>query len=113
MVDEGNISCCTSTTLYMGMCLGIGLCCKWKYGLCKQTADYRTKLRRKFNLAEGPALDWVTHFCCHCCALCQEYRELQSRGFHPSLGWNKNEARNREKNQKQKMEHPVNQRMTN
>ncbi|KAJ0104881.1 hypothetical protein Patl1_19082 [Pistacia atlantica] len=70
MVDEGNIC----------------LCCKWKYGLCKQTADYRTKLRRKFNLAEGPALDWVTHFCCHCCALCQEYRELQSRGFHPSLG---------------------------
>ncbi|KAJ0047728.1 hypothetical protein Pint_16437 [Pistacia integerrima] len=70
MVDEGNIC----------------LCCKWKYGLCKQTADYRTKLRNKFNLAEGPALDWVTHFCCHCCALCQEYRELQSRGFHPSLG---------------------------
>ncbi|KAJ0105802.1 hypothetical protein Patl1_19125 [Pistacia atlantica] len=68
MVDEGNIG---STTLYMGMCLGIGLCCKWKYGLCEQTADYRTKLRREFNLAEGPALDWVTHLCCYCCAVCQ------------------------------------------
>ncbi|KAJ0048838.1 hypothetical protein Pint_16472 [Pistacia integerrima] len=90
MVDEGNI----------------GLCCKWKYGLCEQTADYRTKLRRKFNLAEGPALDWVTHLCCHCCALCQEYRELQSRGLHP-LGWNKNEVRNKEKNQQQTMEHPT------
>ncbi|KAJ0047722.1 hypothetical protein Pint_16439 [Pistacia integerrima] len=63
-----------------------GLCCKWKYGLCKQTAEYRTKLRKKFNLAERPALDWVTHLYCHWCALCQEYRELQSRGFDPSLG---------------------------
>ncbi|KAJ0104692.1 hypothetical protein Patl1_19123 [Pistacia atlantica] len=90
MVDDGNIACCTSIMLYMGMCfglcVGIGLCCKWKYGLCKQTAEYRTKLRNKFNLAESPALDWVTHLCCHCCALCQEYRELQSRGFDPSLG---------------------------
>ncbi|KAJ0048840.1 hypothetical protein Pint_16470 [Pistacia integerrima] len=90
MVDEGNIACCTSITLYMGMCLaiglGIGLCCKWKYGLCKQTADYRTKLRKKFNLPQSPAPDWAAHLCCHWCALCQEYRELQSRGFDPSLG---------------------------
>ncbi|KAJ0105538.1 hypothetical protein Patl1_19114 [Pistacia atlantica] len=90
MVDEGNIKCCTSITLYMGMCLaiglGIGLCCKWKYGVCKQTADYRAKLRNKFNLPQSPAPDWAAHLCCHWCALCQEYRELQSRGFDPSLG---------------------------
>ncbi|KAL4351996.1 hypothetical protein GQ457_06G039030 [Hibiscus cannabinus] len=47
---------------------------------------YRTKLRSKFGLPEAPAPDWVTHFLCEWCALCQEYRELQHRGWDPSLG---------------------------
>nr|CAD1834423.1 unnamed protein product [Ananas comosus var. bracteatus] len=48
--------------------------------------NYRSKLREKYNLVEAPAEDWVLHLFCSCCALCQEFRELQNRGIDPSLG---------------------------
>ncbi|KAJ0048609.1 hypothetical protein Pint_16443 [Pistacia integerrima] len=85
MVDEGNIKCCTSAMVYMGLCLFFSC------GACKLSSIYRSKLRRKFNIPESPALDWVTHFACECCALCQEFREFQSRGFNPCLGWKRKE----------------------
>jgi len=28
---------------------------------------------------EAPCGDFVTHFCCHLCAICQEYREIRER----------------------------------
>uniref|UniRef100_A0A7N0U949 Uncharacterized protein n=1 Tax=Kalanchoe fedtschenkoi TaxID=63787 RepID=A0A7N0U949_KALFE len=34
--------------------------------------------------------DLCTHYCCECFALCQEYRELQHRGFDMALGWKGN-----------------------
>ncbi|KAJ0105539.1 hypothetical protein Patl1_19116 [Pistacia atlantica] len=101
MVDEGNIKCCTSAMVYMVLCL-FCFC-----GACKLSSTYRGKLRRKFNIHESPALDWVTHFGCECCALCQEFRELQSRGFNPCLGWKRNE------NKQLSMRPPTTQRMTN
>ncbi|ONK80424.1 uncharacterized protein A4U43_C01F17580 [Asparagus officinalis] len=45
------------------------------------------KLRLKYNLVEAPYEDWAVHLFCPCCALCQEYRELERRGLDPSLGW--------------------------
>ncbi|KAJ0048582.1 hypothetical protein Pint_15997 [Pistacia integerrima] len=51
---------------------------------------YRTKLQIKFDLLEDPAPDWFLHIFCAFCALCQEYRELQARGWDPSIGWNGN-----------------------
>ncbi|XP_031475064.1 protein PLANT CADMIUM RESISTANCE 10 [Nymphaea colorata] len=40
---------------------------------------YRRAIREKFNLQEAPCGDFVTHLCCHQCAICQEYRELRER----------------------------------
>lgn len=53
---------------------------------CLFSCTYRTKIRRKFGLAESPASDCITHCFCECCALCQEYRELKNRGLDPSIG---------------------------
>ncbi|XP_059428810.1 protein PLANT CADMIUM RESISTANCE 10 isoform X1 [Corylus avellana] len=49
---------------------------------------YRRALRSKYNLQEAPCGDFVTHFCCHLCAICQEYREIRERSgdiTHPDL----------------------------
>ncbi|KAI3760704.1 hypothetical protein L1987_51103 [Smallanthus sonchifolius] len=40
---------------------------------------YRKALRTKYNLQEAPCGDFITHLCCHLCALCQEYREIRER----------------------------------
>ncbi|CAH1445815.1 unnamed protein product [Lactuca virosa] len=43
---------------------------------------YRKALRAKFNLQEAPCGDFVTHLCCHLCAVCQEYREIRERSLN-------------------------------
>ncbi|WMV52547.1 hypothetical protein MTR67_045932 [Solanum verrucosum] len=40
---------------------------------------YRKTLRSKYNLQEAPCGDFATHFFCHLCAICQEYREIRER----------------------------------
>ncbi|KAJ9694227.1 hypothetical protein PVL29_009953 [Vitis rotundifolia] len=40
---------------------------------------YRRALRSKYNLQEAPCGDFTTHFFCHLCAICQEYREIRER----------------------------------
>ncbi|KAK1313622.1 Protein PLANT CADMIUM RESISTANCE 6 [Acorus calamus] len=52
---------------------------------CLISCGYRTRLRAKYNLPKVPAPDWLTHFLCECCALCQEYRELRNHGLDPAL----------------------------
>ncbi|KAF9615614.1 hypothetical protein IFM89_024710 [Coptis chinensis] len=57
--------------------------------LCSQLfmgSKYRRKLRKKYNLVEAPFGDCFSHLFCPCCSLCQEFRELQSRGDDPNLG---------------------------
>eukprot|EP00210_Caulerpa_lentillifera_P007175 g6865.t1 len=39
----------------------------------------RSDVRAKYNLVENPCNDFCVHCFCHCCALCQEYRELTRR----------------------------------
>ncbi|KAK6261306.1 hypothetical protein QUC31_007122 [Theobroma cacao] len=79
IVDEGHTSCGTSGLLYGLIAFFIGV-------PCILSCAYRTKLRNKLGLVESPAPDWVTHCFCDWCALCQEYRELQQRGWDPSIG---------------------------
>lgn len=43
------------------------------------TCGYRRALRSKYNLQEAPCGDFVTHFFCHLCAICQEFREIHER----------------------------------
>lgn len=53
---------------------------------CIYSCFYRSKMRQQYMLPESPCADCLVHFCCEPCALCQEYRELKTRGFDMSLG---------------------------
>ncbi|KAI3463766.1 hypothetical protein Pfo_020429 [Paulownia fortunei] len=92
IVDSGSTSCGTSGMLY-----GLIACCIAMP--CIMSCTYRSKMRSRFGLIESPAPDWVVHCFCECCALCQEYRELQERGLDPSIGWLGNVARLRQQQQ--------------
>ena len=71
-------ACCMSGTLYV-LLLSIG--CQWLY-----TCSKRSSMRAQYNLQESPCLDCCVHFWCDTCALCQEYRELEKRGFNMAKG---------------------------
>ncbi|CAL5420493.1 unnamed protein product [Camellia sinensis] len=66
-----NTVCCLLTD---GILLGLPGCFVACY-----SCGYRKALRAKYNLQEAPCGDFVTHFFCHLCAVCQEYREIQER----------------------------------
>ncbi|CAJ1926834.1 unnamed protein product [Sphenostylis stenocarpa] len=66
-----NTACCLLTD---GLFLGLPGCLVSCYA-----CGYRKALRSKYNLPEAPCGDFVTHFCCHPCAICQEYREIRER----------------------------------
>lgn len=56
------------------------------FSCCVVGATYRSRLRQMYNLNEAPGDEWILHAFCPFCALCQEYRELYSRGLDPSIG---------------------------
>ncbi|KAK9988366.1 hypothetical protein SO802_028605 [Lithocarpus litseifolius] len=62
---------------------------------CLYSCSYRSKLRAQYDLEEAPCVDCLVHFFCGTCALCQEYRELKSRGFDMGIGWEANLDRQR------------------
>ncbi|KAG9458368.1 hypothetical protein H6P81_002876 [Aristolochia fimbriata] len=94
IIDNGHTTCGTSGILYGAVAFCIAM-------PCLLSCTYRTKLRSKYDLLEVPAPDWVTHFFCEWCALCQEYRELKARGLDPELGWQGNMAKYQNQQQAQ------------
>ncbi|KAL1220114.1 Protein PLANT CADMIUM RESISTANCE 10 [Cardamine amara subsp. amara] len=70
-----NIICCFAAS---GVLLGLPGCFVSCYA-----CGYRRSLRTKYNLQEAPCGDFVTHFFCHLCAICQEYREIRERSSSP------------------------------
>ncbi|XP_008240652.1 PREDICTED: protein PLANT CADMIUM RESISTANCE 10 isoform X2 [Prunus mume] len=66
-----NTVCCLLTE---GLVLGVPGCFVACYA-----CGYRRTLRSKYNLQEAPCGDFVTHFFCHLCAICQEYREIREK----------------------------------
>ncbi|KAL0861991.1 hypothetical protein Bca101_041109 [Brassica carinata] len=70
-----NTICCFATS---GVLLGLPGCFMSCYA-----CGYRRSLRAKYNLEEAPCGDCATHFFCHLCAICQEYREIRERGSNP------------------------------
>ncbi|KAI3744854.1 hypothetical protein L1987_57950 [Smallanthus sonchifolius] len=78
---------------------------------CIVSCSYRTKIRNRYGLMETPAPDWVTHCFCQWCSLCQEFRELKSRGLDPAIGWQGNMIRNQQMEQYPTMIPPMNQTM--
>nr|GEX20990.1 protein plant cadmium resistance 6-like [Tanacetum cinerariifolium] len=105
IVDNGQTSCATSGLLYGVIGAFIGM-------PCIMSCSYRTKIRSRYGLMESPGPDWVTHFFCEWCALCQEYRELKARGLDPAIGWQGNLMRNGQQMQQYPaMTPPMNQTM--
>ncbi|KAI4357589.1 hypothetical protein L6164_001527 [Bauhinia variegata] len=89
IVDKGSSSCGVNGALYtLIACVTACACC--------YSCFYRSKMRQQYLLHERPCCDCLVHCCCEPCALCQEYRELESRGFDMIIGWHGNvEQRNR------------------
>ncbi|XP_059435043.1 cell number regulator 2-like [Corylus avellana] len=83
IVDKGASSCGGNAALFFLISLFTNC------GFC-YSCFYRQKLRKQYMLVETPCLDCCVHLFCLHCALCQEYRELQHRGFDVSLGWHGN-----------------------
>ncbi|MQL78972.1 hypothetical protein Taro_011384 [Colocasia esculenta] len=65
IVGRGNTSCRLTGATYELSGL-TGLACLYSY-------FYRGRLRGQYNLEEAPIHDYLVHFCCEACALCQEY----------------------------------------
>ncbi|XP_030443776.1 cell number regulator 2-like, partial [Syzygium oleosum] len=79
IIDRGATSCVNgAVTCYSLAYAGVA---------CLYSCTYRKKLRGLHSLPEDPCADCLVHWCCMCCALSQEYRELKNRGFDPSIGW--------------------------
>ncbi|KAL8129632.1 hypothetical protein V2J09_018787 [Rumex salicifolius] len=72
-----NAVCCLMTD---GILLGLPGCFIACYA-----CNYRKALRLKYNLPEAPCGDFTTHFFCHLCAICQEYREICERSGDPKF----------------------------
>ncbi|XP_075496631.1 protein PLANT CADMIUM RESISTANCE 2-like [Primulina tabacum] len=83
IVDQGSTSCGASGALYALIAVVTGCTCIY-------SCFYRSRMRTQYKLQESPCGDCLVHCCCESCALCQEYRELQHRGFDMSLGWHGN-----------------------
>nr|WOE87887.1 cadmium resistance 2 protein [Kandelia obovata] len=79
IVDQGKTTCATGGAIYAILAYFTGCACIY-------SCVYRSKLRKQYTLEERPCNDCLVHCCCEGCALCQEYRELQSRGFDMALG---------------------------
>ncbi|CAO2825449.1 unnamed protein product [Amaranthus hypochondriacus] len=86
IVDHGSSSCGLSGTLYCVLFALTG--CQWIY-----SCTYRSKMKAIFGMRGDCCGDCCVHCCCEQCALCQEYRELQRRGYDPALGWHGNIGR--------------------
>ncbi|CAO2825448.1 unnamed protein product [Amaranthus hypochondriacus] len=86
IVDKGSSSCGVSGALYS--LILVVTTCQWIY-----SCTYRSKMKAQYGMPHDDFKDCCTHFWCEPCALCQEYRELQHRGFDPALGWHGNMER--------------------
>ncbi|CAJ2676098.1 unnamed protein product [Trifolium pratense] len=83
IIDKDSTSCCVSGSLYALLCCVFGS--GYLYSCC-----YRSKMREQYGLKGNDCTDCMIHCCCEPCALSQEYRELQNRGFNMFTGWHGN-----------------------
>ncbi|XP_050230729.1 protein PLANT CADMIUM RESISTANCE 2-like [Mercurialis annua] len=89
IVDKGSSACGVNGALYTIIACVTGCACCF-------SCFYRAKMRQQYSLKESPCGDCLVHCFCEYCALCQEYRELKSRGYDMTIGWHGNvEQKNR------------------
>ncbi|XP_021618716.1 protein MID1-COMPLEMENTING ACTIVITY 1 isoform X1 [Manihot esculenta] len=73
VVSKGEISRERAVNDLMAYAIFCGCCC---YTCC-----IRRKIRHIFNIEGGSFDDFLTHLMCCCCAMVQEWREIEVRGF--------------------------------
>ncbi|XP_024989872.1 protein PLANT CADMIUM RESISTANCE 3-like [Cynara cardunculus var. scolymus] len=79
MVDQGRTS--------VGMFAALHFLIMYFTGCgCLLSAYFRIKMSHLYRLPDDPIINILVHLICEPCALCQEYRELQHRGFNMKLG---------------------------
>ncbi|XP_061345000.1 protein PLANT CADMIUM RESISTANCE 3-like [Gastrolobium bilobum] len=83
IVDRGTTSCCAHGTLFY--ILG-----GFTHFMSLYACIYRTKLRRLYGIEGNQCADCLGSCLCPHLSICQEYRELQARGFDMSAGWDGN-----------------------
>ncbi|KAJ4961377.1 hypothetical protein NE237_021287 [Protea cynaroides] len=86
IIDKGSPSCTINGVIYGFLRHFTGF--HWLYA-----CSYRSRMRQEYNLNGSSCGDCFVHCCCEPCALRQEYRELESRGFDMSIGWHGNVER--------------------
>lgn len=59
----------------------LSLWCIFKDSQCGVERKDMKKIRHLFDIEGGSCDDFLTHFMCCCCAMVQEWRELEVRGF--------------------------------
>ncbi|TYI43540.1 hypothetical protein ES332_A01G177100v1 [Gossypium tomentosum] len=79
IVDKESSSCGVNGALYTLIACVTGCACCY-------SCFYRSKMRQQYMLKKHPCGDCLVHCCCEYCALCQEYRELKTRGYDLSDG---------------------------
>ncbi|AET05382.1 putative PLAC8 motif-containing protein [Medicago truncatula] len=85
IVDKGTTSCCVHGLFY---CLLGGFT---YVGSSLYACIYRTKLRKTYGIDGSKTCDCIGTCCClSSISICQEFRELESRGFDVSAGWKEN-----------------------
>ncbi|KAK9933901.1 hypothetical protein M0R45_021072 [Rubus argutus] len=85
IVGQGAPSCLANGA----MCLLVAICGSPPAAI---TYSYRTKMRQQYGFDGTCCGDFLLHCLCPSCALCQEYRELQSRGWHGNMGGSSHEV---------------------
>ncbi|CAN8312226.1 unnamed protein product [Cochlearia groenlandica] len=90
IVDQGSTSCGMAGGLYTLLYYLTGCACIY-------SCIYRGKMRAQYNIEGSACGDCLKHSFCELCALTQEYRELENRGFDMSLGWAGNAGRQQNK----------------
>ncbi|XP_015575782.1 protein MID1-COMPLEMENTING ACTIVITY 1 [Ricinus communis] len=73
LVSEGEIPHERAVNDVMAYAIFCGCCC---YTCC-----FRRRIRQIFDIEGGACDDFLTHLMCCCCAMVQELRELEVRGF--------------------------------
>ncbi|KAJ0100986.1 hypothetical protein Patl1_06672 [Pistacia atlantica] len=80
--------CCREPSLSREQAIDTVMAYSLFCGCCCYTCCIRKKLRETYNIEGGSCDDFLTHLMCCCCAMVQEWRELQLRGFEGCQGRN-------------------------
>ncbi|XP_065856744.1 protein PLANT CADMIUM RESISTANCE 2-like [Euphorbia lathyris] len=88
IADQGKTSCAFAGTIYLLLAMLVPGGVASLY-----SCMFRSKLRKEYKLKGNSCSDCAAHYFCGLCALSQDYRELQFRGFDLSAGWEGNMAK--------------------